>query len=179
MTTAIFGKGCWLPEHPWWLILFETPCLVKTITVVQLHSVYVLSTPWTWISTQQVYVLLFLSTPSTYTVFNLDWIKYLPLYEGRFFNEPGLPGNTGGPWVATFAAVPNLDGTFAILYLFLLSFSVSDFCFCLLCFNHLYNDKFQDMRRTANKRWNGFPLYIEGLHAIMRINPSIYCGKPF
>ena len=137
MTTAILGKGCWPPEHPRWLVLFETPCLVKTITVVQLHSVYVLSTPSTWISTQQVYVLLFLSTPSTYTLFNLDWIKYLPEYKGRFLNEPGRPGNMGGSWVATLAAVPNLDGTFAILYLFLLSFSASDFrfvCFVLTIF---------------------------------------------
>ena len=34
-------------------------------------------------------------------------------------------------------------------------------------------------RRTANKHWNGFPLYLEVLRAIMHINPSIYCGKPF
>ena len=127
--------------------------LLKTITVVQLHSIQVLSTPSTWISTQQVYVFLFLSTPSTwistqqvyvflfllapstYTVFNFDWMKYLPLYEGRFLIEPGRPGNTGGSWVATLAAVPNLD--FAILYLFRLSFSASDFHFVLLCFNHV------------------------------------------
>ena len=140
---VLASRTCLL-AHFVWNSLF---CKDNYCTIVQLHSVYVLSTPstWistqqvyvllflstpsTWISTQQVYVLLFLSTPSTYTVFNLDWINYLPLYKGRFLAEPGRPGNTGGSWVATFAAVPNLDGTFAILYFWRLCFSASDFLF--------------------------------------------------
>ena len=109
-------------------------------------------------------------------------MKYLPFYEGRFLTEPGQPGNTGGSWVATFTAVPNLDGTFAILYFSLLSFSASDFlfvCFVLTMLNLIHNEKFQDTRRTTNKYRNGFLLYVEGLRTIMHINPSIYCGKPF
>ena len=75
---------------------------------------------------------------------------YLPTYEGRFCVEPALVGNMGGSCVTNFLASLNLDGNLAILYLALLSFSLSSRCGVCLVLT-IFNSKLQQTSRTVNR----------------------------
>ena len=86
------------------------------------------------------------------------------MYEGRFWFEPALVGNVGGSCVTTFLASPNLAGNLAILYLDLLSFSLSARHGVVLVLT-IFNLKFQQPSRTANRVEKWLSLVSRGYSA--------------